>query len=469
MKRIIMILFTLSMLLWLTPFIATANTNSQENQKIKKQNHLLESSKEINKKNNQEHTQKKNHHKNEHHAPHIDGANISLFWIIPFVGILLSIALFPLIAPHFWHHHYGKVSLFWGLSFMIAFVIGFDLNMGLFYIAEVYLGEFIPFIILLLALFTVAGGIQLKGDLVGTPLLNSIIILIGTILASIMGTTGAAMLLIRPLIRANGGRKYKTHIIVFFIFLVANIGGSLTPLGDPPLFLGFLKGVSFFWTAQHMILPMLVAIAILLPLFFILDTYFFKKEPNKPIKDPNGAKLQIEGAQNLILIIGIIGAVVFSGIWHSDISKHADWALSGWGVGLMTKGTFAQVIALIVITFISLKITKKETREGNSFNWEPILEVGKLFATIFITMIIPISMLKAGLNGPLGAIISQVMHNGVPVMGANTYIGNAPNFMVKSIAEESGVQMPSFFGYMFKYSIPILIPTFIIITLIFFL
>ena len=270
-----------------------------------------------------------------------------------------------------------------------------------------------------------------------------------------------------------------------------------------------------------MVEPMLVALSILLPLFFLIDTYFYKKEPNKPKKDPNGAKLQIEGAQNLILIVGIIAAVVFSGVWHSKISNPADWAISGWGVGLITKGTFVQVIALLIITFISLKITKKDTREGNSFSWEPILEVAKLFATIFITMIVPISMLKAGTEGPLGFIISKVMSGINPVdpaffwatgalssfldnaptyvvffntaggdamhlmheiprtllaisagavfMGANTYIGNAPNFMVKSIAEESGVQMPSFFGYMIKYSLPILIPTFVIITLIFFL
>ena len=186
------------------------------------------------------------HGDGEHHAPHLDGRGLSLWWIIPFLGILLSIAVFPLVAPHFWHHHYGKISFFWGALFFVMFTIFNGINMSAFYLAEVYLGEFIPFIVLLLALFTVGGGIRLKGELVGTPKLNLMLILIGTILASWMGTTGAAMLMIRPVIRANAWRNNQKHVIIFFIFLVANIGGSLTPLGDPPLFLGFLKGVSFF-------------------------------------------------------------------------------------------------------------------------------------------------------------------------------------------------------------------------------
>jgi Na+/H+ antiporter NhaD/arsenite permease-like protein len=459
-------------------------------------------------------------HGDGHHAPHLDGKNLSLLWALPFLGILLSIAIFPLVAPHFWHHHYGKVSLFWGVIFFIAFTIGFGPNTSFFYLVETYLGEFIPFITLLLALFTVAGGIRLKGELVGSPKLNSLLILIGTALASWMGTTGAAMLMIRPIIRANAWRKNKVHVIVFFIFLVANIGGSLTPLGDPPLFLGFLKGVSFFWTTTHMLPPMLVAVAILLAVFFIVDTIYYNKETEKPAKLPGGVKIAIDGKVNFILLAGVIAAVIFSGVWHSDINNPADVAISAWGAGMLTKGTLVQVIILLAITFLSMKITAKETRDGNGFTWEPILEVAKLFATIFITMVMPIAMLKAGVDGPLGPIIAQVTANGEPVnkaffwatgalssfldnaptyvvffntaggnavqlmgelaqtllaisagavfMGANTYIGNAPNFMVKSIAEESGIPMPSFFGYMLKYSIPILIPVFILISIIFF-
>ena len=237
-------------------------------------------------------------HSGGHHG--IDGSNLRLWWCIPFLGILLSIAIFPLILPHFWHHHYGKVSLFWGVGFLIAFSIAFGFDMGIFYLIEVYLGEFIPFIVLLLALFTVSGGVLLKGTLQGTPKVNTVLLLIGTVLASWMGTTGAAMLLIRPVLRANLWRKNKVHIIIFFIFLVANIGGSLTPLGDPPLFLGFLKGVKFFWTTTHLLPEVLLVSIILLTLFYFIDTYYYKKENTQPddgVKEP----LRLEGKVNLIL------------------------------------------------------------------------------------------------------------------------------------------------------------------------
>ncbi len=449
-----------------------------------------------------------------HHAPHLDGAGLSLLWVIPFVGILLSIALFPLVAPHFWHHHYGKVSLFWGSVFTLSFLMFQGWNMTLFYLLEVYLLEFIPFIMLLLALFTIAGGIRLKGRLVGTPVLNTGILLIGTVLASFMGTTGAAMLLIRPLIRANAWRTRKVHIIVFFIFLVANIGGSLTPLGDPPLFLGFLKGVSFFWTMEHMFLPMVTASAVLLAVFFLLDTWMAGKEPGKPDSDDTTA-LAVEGTPNFLLLLGVIGAVLASSV-DMGIAFTVHHVSVGWA-------SVVQVSALLALTFISMKITRAETRDGNGFTWEPIREVAKLFATIFITMVPAIAMLKAGAEGPLGAVIRTVVDDqgnfvnaaffwatgilssfldnaptyvvflntalgesltvqqlmtdfadtltaismGAVFMGANTYIGNAPNFMVKSIAEENKIPMPSFFGYM-AWSVAILIPTFILLTLLFF-
>ncbi|PID26375.1 MAG: sodium:proton antiporter [Candidatus Cloacimonadota bacterium] len=453
-----------------------------------------------------------NSHDTHHGAPHLDGRNLSLLWVIPFIGILLSIAIFPLVAPHFWHHHYGKVSLFWGVLFFIAFTIANGANMSFFYLIEVYLLEFIPFIALLLALFTVSGGIQLKGELIGSPKLNIIILLIGTFLASLMGTTGAAMLLIRPLIRANSWRKYRVHTVVFFIFLVANIGGSLTPIGDPPLFLGFLKGVAFDWTLTHMITPMLFAVAILLTVYFIIDTILYKKESNIPQKSPNGEKLSVSGKLNFILIVAVVGAVLLASM-NFGIAftiHHVD----------MPTSLLLQVTILLIITFISLKITSKDIREGNEFEWEPIREVAKLFATIFITMVPAITMLKAGVEGPLGAVIKGVKDSngefinssffwatgilssfldnaptyvvffntaggdasylmnagaqtllaisaGAVFMGANTYIGNAPNFMVKSIAESSKIKMPSFFGYM-AWSGLILVPTFILITFVFF-
>ena len=456
----------------------------------------------------------------EHHAPHLDGAKVKLFWIIPFIGILLSIAILPLVAPQLWHHHYGKVSAFWGLLFMTYFAIYYGMEMAGFYLMEVYLGEFIPFIILLLSLFTVAGGVRLKGSLRGSPVVNTTILLLGTVLASWMGTTGAAMLLIRPLIRANSWRKNQVHTIVFFIFLVANIGGSLTPLGDPPLFLGFLKGVSFFWTTTHMFVPMVFVSVILLVLYFIIDTVLYKKEsvpPDDGYKEPLG----LEGKRNLLLLPLIVGAVILSGVWHPDASNPNDWAISAWGTCMMTKGTFVQVLLLLLIAVISWKITPLEVRKKNGFTWEPILEVAKLFATIFITMVPPIAILRAGSDGALKfvidlvkdpqsgefvnsmffwatGILSSFLDNaptyvvffntaggnaaelmttlsgtllaisaGAVFMGANTYIGNAPNFMVKSIAEENHIKMPSFFGYM-AWSVGILTPLFILVSIIFF-
>jgi len=446
-------------------------------------------------------------------APHMDGRNISLLWALPFVGILLSIAIFPLIIPHIWHRHYGKISLFWSLLFISLLTIHYGFNVSAYYVLEVYLLEFLPFIILLLALFTVSGGIHLRGSMVGTPVVNTVILLLGTFLASWMGTTGAAMLLIRPLIRANSWRTHKTHIIVFFIFLVANIGGSLTPLGDPPLFLGFLKGVSFFWTTKYLIKEMIAAVAILIVIFFIIDFLYYKQETQRPLKNENDEKINIEGKANFVLLAAIVGAVIASSF---DLGK----AFTIHHVS-MPLASLLQVVLLIIITVISIKITKKEVREGNEFSWEPIKEVAKLFAAIFITMVMPIAMLKAGADGPLGIVIKSVVDGngnfinshffwatgalssfldnaptyviffetaggnaaelmttysetlaaisiGAVFMGANTYIGNAPNFMVKSIAEERGIPMPSFFGYMLKYSIPILIPLFIIITIIFF-
>jgi Na+/H+ antiporter NhaD/arsenite permease-like protein len=453
-------------------------------------------------------------HHGDHHAPHLDGTNLSLLWVIPFMGILLSIALFPLIAEHFWHHNYGKISLFWGVLFGVAFVVGQGWYMALFYFFEVYLLEFIPFIALLLALFTVAGGIRVKGDLVGTPGLNTFILFLGTALASWMGTTGAAMLLIRPLIRANSWRQSKTHVVVFFIFLVANIGGSLTPLGDPPLFLGFLKGVSFFWTTKAMFIPMVVASSILLVVFYLLDSYMYKKEKNKPEPNPDGIKISLEGKANLLLLPLVIGAVLVS-----SLKLGPAFTIHYVEVPLAMA---LQVLGLVLITMMSLKLTPltSSARIGNGFTWEPILEVAKLFATIFITMVPAIAMLKAGVDGPLGVIVATVMDEsgqfvnasffwatgilssfldnaptyvvffetaggdaaklmgeysetllaismGAVFMGANTYIGNAPNFMVKAIAEENKVKMPSFFGYML-WSGAILIPTFVVLTFIFF-
>ncbi len=458
-------------------------------------------------------------HVGSHHAtPHVSGSDLNVLWALPFVGILLSIAVCPLVAPHFWHHHFGKISLFWALSFILPFMVAKGLPVALYEWLHIYLLDYIPFIILLLALFTVSGGIAVKGEFRGSPVVNTVMILIGTVLASWMGTTGAAMLLIRPLLRANKWRTHKVHTIVFFIFLVANIGGSLTPLGDPPLFLGFLKGVDFFWTTVHMLPPMLVTGGILLVLYFIFDSYYYRKEDLSQLKadDPDGEKIKfaIEGKINLLLLAGVLGAVLLSGFWKPQVS------FSIYHVEMLLQNV-AKDIILLSIAIISWKITPKKIRDINEYSWFPIVEVAKLFAGIFVTIIPAIAILKAGTSGALSSIINSVSDaQGNPVnymyfwstgilssfldnaptylvffntaggnaielmtthqntllaisagavfMGANTYIGNAPNFMVKSIAEESGINMPSFFGYMLKYSLPILIPLFIVISLMFF-
>ena len=450
-------------------------------------------------------------------APHLDGAELGLLWIVPFCGILLSIALFPLLAPDFWHHHFGKVSAFWAAAFIVPFVAVFGISLTIFEVLHVLLLEYIPFIILLLALFTVAGGIRLKGRLVGSPIVNTGILLLGTVLASWMGTTGAAMLLIRPLLRANEGRRYKVHTVVFFIFLVANIGGSLTPLGDPPLFLGFLKGVSFFWPTTHMIFPMLLVAVILLVGYYLLDTILIKREgpkPAKPAADEPDEALAITGGVNFILLAGVVGAVLMSGIWKPHI------AFDIYHVHVELQN-LARDLLLLAIAYISWKVTDRANREANGFTWFPIIEVGKLFVGIFLTIVPAIAILKAGTNGALGGVVALVTNadgsandvmyfwmtgilssfldnaptylvffntaGGDPVhlmtdmastllaisagavfMGANTYIGNAPNFMVRAIAEEQNVAMPSFFGYML-WSVGILVPLFFLVTFVFFL
>ena len=452
-----------------------------------------------------------------HHDAHLSANDFNLTWLIPFIGILLSIAIIPLISMRFWHKNYGKVSAFWAILFLFFFILNFY-DYTMFYILEVYLREFIPFIVLLLALFTVSGGILISGNINGTPRLNFIILLIGTILASIMGTTGASMLLIRPLIRANSWRKNKTHLIVFFIFLVSNIGGSLTPIGDPPLFLGFLKGVDFTWTLYNMFYPMLLTSSLILILFFIYDSFLYRKEAVVNKMNDNFS-IKIDGKINFVFILVIIAAVIISGM-----EGLKDYSILEYKhVMMMSLGTFLQLLILLLVTFLSLKFTPQKYRESNGFTWEPIKEVSKLFATIFLTMVPAIEMLKGATKeiGPMSWVKSIIINNegenidsmyfwltgglssfldnaptyvvffttalgdnnvewlmnygntllaiscGAVFMGAMTYIGNAPNFMVKSIAEENKITMPSFFGYMLWSSI-VLLPIMFLVSYIFF-
>ena len=426
--------------------------------------------------------------------------HFNLWWIIPFIGILLSIAIFPLINHHFWEKNFGKISAFWVFVFGFPFCFSYGLDIALHYFSHAMILEYIPFIILLFALFTISGGIVLRGNFVGTPKLNLLFLFIGTILASWMGTTGAAMLLIRPLIRANKWRKNKIHVIVFFIFLVANIGGSLTPLGDPPLFLGFLNGISFFWTTINLFFPMLFISSLLMILFYFIDNNYYKKElDSKPIDEP--LNFSIEGKFNFLLLIGVILAVILSGFYKDNLGFI-------YPFGNEVRVSFIlRDITLFLLGLMSYKLTSLTLRKENGFTWFPIVEVAKLFAGIFITIIPALSILgekKAifstlndnvyfWLTGILSAFLDNAptylvffnaagadpnklmegistllaISSGAVFMGAMTYIGNAPNFMVRSIAEENKIKMPSFFGYM-AWSISILVPIFLLYSLLWF-
>ena len=449
-------------------------------------------------------------------AAELDGSRLSAWWGVPFAGLLLSIALCPLLTPSFWHHHFGKVSLAWSLAFLLPCAVFFGAGTAAAGALHAFSAEYIPFIILLTALFVVAGGICVVGNLRGTPGLNTGLLALGTVLASFMGTTGASMLMIRPLIRANDNRKHAVHIVVFFIFLVANAGGSLTPLGDPPLFLGFLKGVDFFWTMKNIFWEALFLCAALLIIFYVLDSYYYRnKEEKLPAsQDPTPeSPLRIEGKINFLFLGAIIALVLLSGFWKPGV------VMPVFGIELELQNLVRDVL-LIGVTFASIALTPREAREGNAFSWGPMQEVAKLFAGIFITIIPVIAMLRAGESGAFAAVVRAVTDgSGQPInamyfwasgilssfldnaptylvffntaggdaqtlmttlgptlaaiscgavfMGANSYIGNAPNLMVKAIAEERGIRMPSFFGYM-AWSCGVLIPLFVAMTFIFF-
>src|SRR6266542_7150014 len=439
----------------------------------------------------------------------LNGAALSPVWIVPFLGILLSIALVPLTAPSFWHHHFGKTAAFWTLAFLIPFAARFGVDLALHEVVHTLLLEYLPFIILLLALFTVAGGIHVRGNLHATPALNTGLLALGTGLASIMGTTGAAMLLIRPVLRANDNRRHQAHVVIFFIFLVANVGGALTPLGDPPLFLGFLKGVDFFWTTRAMFWPTLIAALVLLGLFYGIDRWYFARsgEQRSMRRDRTpDSPVTVQGKLNFILLAAILGCVLASGLWKPGLE------ITVYGTTLELQNVLRD-LALLAIAWVSWRLTPHSVRRAHHFEWAPIIEVAKLFAAIFLTIIPAIAILRAGNSGVLAPLVtlvsdstgapnnvlyfwltgalSSILDNaptylvffnlaggdptalmgplattltaisaGAVFMGAMTYIGNAPNFMVKSIAESRGVTMPGFLGYM-AWSSLILLPVFV--------
>jgi Na+/H+ antiporter NhaD/arsenite permease-like protein len=442
-------------------------------------------------------------------APQLDGAALGLGWGLPFAGLLISVALLPMVAPMFWHHHFGKVSALWAAVLIAPLAAAFGIRVTLYEGLHAILLEYLPLVLLLFALFVVAGGIRVAGEIVGTPLTNTAILAFGTMIASLLGTTGAAMLLIRLLIQANERRPRKAHVMMFFIILVANIGGALTPLGDPPLFLGFLEGVSFAWTLRAMFAPMLLCSSILLALFYLIDRRQWRREGGARHR-PAALRLRLEGGHNLILLAGVVAAVLASGLWRPGV------VLTAFDVPVPLEGALRDVLLLLFAGF-SWLTTRAQLRIENAFTWEPIQEVAAVFAGIFITIIPVLAILKGGAHGALASVVaatggqgkaaaffwltgllSSILDNaptylvffnlaggdsaaltgplatlllaiscGAVFFGALTYIGNAPNFMVKSICEERGIRMPSFFGYML-WSFTLLLPTFALVTVIFF-
>ena len=442
-------------------------------------------------------------------APSLPGAAMTWPWALPFLGILLSIATGPLLFPKIWHHHYGKIAFGWATLTLVPLSIAFGVPAALAALVHAALAEYLSFIVLLFALYVTAGGILVTGNLRGTPATNTGILAFGTAIASIVGTTGAAMILIRPLIRANAHRARNAHVVIFFIFLVANIGGALSPLGDPPLFVGFLRGVEFFWTAKFLWLQTTIVAVLLLAIFFVLDRWMGRGE-TAATPEASSAPLRARGKINLLLIAIVIAAILVSATWKPGI------AFDIYGTHVELQNALRDIV-LVLVALASLWLTKDEHRAANGFTFEPIREVAILFAGIFVAIIPVMAMLNAGrdgtfafllqavtakdgsaheaayfwltgalsgfldnaptylvffeltggdakaLMGPLSGTLAAISMGAV-YMGALTYIGNAPNLMVYAIATEQGVKMPSFFGYLL-WAVCVLVPLFLILTL----
>ena len=446
--------------------------------------------------------------------PHLDGATLGAAWAMPFIALLLSIAILPLAAPQLWRRRYGVITAAWSLLFLIPFAVLYGPELATSEFLHVMLLDYLSFIILIFATYVISGGVFLEGELRGTPAVNTVMLAAGTALGSLTGTIGASILLIRPLLRANAGRKHVAHVVVFFIFLVSNVGGSLTPLG-PPLYMGILRGIDFFWPAQHLWRMAGLVTVVLLAAFFVVDTLLSERTATKPSGDaPARPPLRLRGWRNVPFLLGVPAAILGSAWWQTSA------AIEVYGVAVPYPD-IARSLFLLLMAAISLMFTPISYRTANGFSWGPVNEVAKLFAGIFVTMVPVLAMLRAGdqgafrdvlatltlpdgqpnnamyfwlsgglssfldnaptylvflsaaggdpqqLMGPLAATLAAISA-GSSFMGANTYIGNAPNFMVKAIAEEAGVKMPSFFGFML-WSFAFCLPTFALVTWLYFL
>jgi Na+/H+ antiporter NhaD/arsenite permease-like protein len=445
------------------------------------------------------------------HAAALDGATLSWPWALPFGGILLTIALAPLLSRRLWHRHYGKIVLAWMALTLVPLAVLRGTDVALAALVRALIGDYLGFITVLFALYVVAGGILVTGALRGTPLTNAVTLAFGTLIASVVGTTGAAMILIRPLIRANAARRHNAHVVVFFIFLVCNIGGALSPLGDPPLYVGFLTGVDFFWPLQHLWQPVALAAGCTLIVFVIVDVWFAWSDRGvaEPIAAEEKGPLRVSGAVNLLLLLVIIGAVIVSALWSPGM------LFAIYGTPLLLQDLVRDAV-LLAAALASLWLTPGEHRKANGFSFGPIVEVALLFAGIFVCAMPVLTMLAAGSGGAFGwllaavtaadgaprplayfwltGMLSAILDNapaylaffqlaggkaanlmgprsdtlaaismGAVFMGALTYIGNAPNFMIYAIATERGIKMPSFFGYI-AWAAAVLLPVFALVT-----
>ena len=445
----------------------------------------------------------------------------SFLLCIPFAGLLLCIAVMPLIKPEWWEKNQALAVILWSLLFIIPSVVLNGAGETTETVLDCIVNDYLTFIVLLFGLFCVSGNITLEGNLAGSPGVNAVFLAFGTLLSSCIGTTGASMLLVRPLIKMNSWRKNKAQIMIFFIFMISNMGGCLTPIGDPPLLMGFMRGVPFFWST-HLFPVLLFNMVLLLIIFYFIDRRSYRKDIaaglHPDISKP-GVELKVEGLHNVIFLVAIVVAVILSGTLPGlPMFQNAAGKVIGIKIFKEVELTVPAMIEIAIIllaALLSFKTTEEKIRTQNHFTWGAIKEVAVLFIGIFITMQPALALLKtmgpelgvsepyqmfwatgmlssfldntptylvflttagtlgftSGIATTVGTISVKVLTAiscGAVFMGANTYIGNAPNFMVKSISDENGVRMPSFFGYM-VWSLGILVPVFIIDTLVFFL
>jgi Na+/H+ antiporter NhaD/arsenite permease-like protein len=426
----------------------------------------------------------------------------------PFLGLLASMAVIPIVAPRFWHRRMGFVAFAWSAVLMVQQAVVAGIGAAASAIWHAILIEYLPFVTLLLALYTAGGGVLLRGGPAGTPHGNTAMLAMGMAMGAVMGTTGSAMVLIHPLLRANAHRRRKVHLVLFLIVLVGNVAGAVTPLGNPPLYIGLLHGVPFFWPARHLIAPLLVVTMPLLATFYLIDRCLTAAEPSPPKPQP----FRVRGWWNIGLILVVIFVVLLQGA-----VQLGRLVLAGQPVGIEQV---AGILVLVTVTLVSVRITPRAIRQANDFMWHPMAEVAMLFAAIFVTIGPVIDMLQAGIGGPLepllrlmldaagqprpiayfwltgmlsafldnaptylvffelaglrpaalsgsDSVVLTAISAGAVFFGGLTYIGNAPNMMLRAIAAHRGVRMPGFFGFMMLASC-LLLPVLALVSLLFF-